>query len=169
VAIALALAAARTYPALLYDRAAILRGEAWRLLTASLVHADAGHLLLNLAGLALVWLAFHPRLSALGWAAASGSCALGATLGVLALDPGVRYLAGLSSVLHGLAAAGGVLEVRRRHALGWVFLAAVALKVAWDLTEGRVPVATRSHLYGAVTGLVAGLVLRPSPARAGAP
>ena len=42
--------------ALKYDRLAILNGEYWRLVSAHFTHLGPTHLLLNLAGLLLVWL-----------------------------------------------------------------------------------------------------------------
>src|ERR1700757_4831023 len=38
-----------------YERASLAAGDWWRLVTAHLVHYDARHLALNLAGLALLW------------------------------------------------------------------------------------------------------------------
>ena len=41
-----------------YERSAILDGELWRLLTGHLVHGNAWHLALNVAGMGLVALLF---------------------------------------------------------------------------------------------------------------
>ncbi len=41
-----------------YDRAAILDGEAWRLVTGHLLHADIHHLGWNVFGVLLVWFLF---------------------------------------------------------------------------------------------------------------
>lgn len=81
IALALIVAAAPALaPTLLYERAAILRGEYWRLWTGHLVHFGAGHLGWNLAvfAVAAVW---------------SERLAPGRTRVLLALAPGVIGLA----------------------------------------------------------------------------
>lgn len=160
------------FPRLVYLRAGILRGEAWRLLSGHLVHAGPLHLAWNLAGLVIVWIAFGPRLSGRGWLLASLASGVGAGLGVLVLEPRVGAMAGLSGLLHGLMAAGAVAAVRSGERLGWLFLAVLAAKIAWEQTVGPNPatqaalggaIAVGSHLYGTASGLLAGLLLRPRP------
>src|SRR4029453_14289178 len=73
-------------------RPAVLQGEPWRLLTGQLVHASPVHLFWNLAGLGLVWIAFGPRLTAVGWILAGLASGLGAGRGVLAFEPQVRAM-----------------------------------------------------------------------------
>src|SRR5262245_22158637 len=53
--------------ALAYLRPAILRGQGWRVLTGHLVHASPLHLLWNLGGLLIVWVAFGRLLGAGRW------------------------------------------------------------------------------------------------------
>jgi rhomboid family GlyGly-CTERM serine protease len=177
---ALALAPPAVVAGLAYDRSRIVRGQVWRLLGTHVAHAGPAHAVWNLAGLALVWMAFGRRLGAKAWLLAGCACALGSTLGPLAFDPEVRFMLGLSGVLHGLLAAGSVVEVREHGRLGWLVLAAVALKLAWEQLDGSAtraalgaPIAAASHLYGALTGVAAGLALpradgargrRPGPA-----
>src|SRR5262245_64757634 len=50
-----------------YERAAVLRGEYWRLLTAHLVHGSGQHLLLNAVGLGLIADMFSSEYSLRGW------------------------------------------------------------------------------------------------------
>lgn len=165
--VALALVPPSVRAALAYERWAVLKGEVWRLLGASLVHASVAHLLWNLAGLAMVWIAFGPRLSGLAWTAAGLACALGSMLGVLAFHPEVRFVAGLSGVLHGLLVAGSLAEIRKRVRVGWIVLVVVALKIAWEQAGGSSAaaaalggeVAAHTHLYGALTGVLVGLAL----------
>src|SRR5262245_13977247 len=58
-----------------YERAAVFRGELWRLVTGHIVHLGWSHTLLNLAGLALVWMLCGPVLR--GW---KGVCVLLASM-----------------------------------------------------------------------------------------
>jgi rhomboid family GlyGly-CTERM serine protease len=166
----LEVARSQAFPRLVYLRPAILRGEAWRLLTGNLVHIGPLHLVWNLAGLGLVWLAFAPRLTGRQWLAASVACGLGASLGVLVFEPQVAAMAGLSGLLHGLMAAGGLAEVRWGERLGWLFLGVLAAKILWEQLVGPSAatravlggaIAVGAHLFGSLTGALAGSMLRP--------
>lgn len=87
-------------PSLLYERAAILRGEYWRLWTGHLVHFGASHLVWNLVVFALagIWAErLAPARTRLLLALAPGVIGLA----LLALDPSLATYGGLS----GLAAA----------------------------------------------------------------
>ncbi|HEY4974530.1 MAG TPA: rhomboid family intramembrane serine protease, partial [Steroidobacteraceae bacterium] len=50
-----------------YDRAALMRYQWWRLLSAHLVHLGWRHALLNCAGLTLLWMLFAREFSARRW------------------------------------------------------------------------------------------------------
>ena len=153
---------------LVYERSAVLRGEVWRLLTASLVHAGLGHLAWNLAATALVGMAVGPALRARVWLGLSVWVMLASSLGVLLLRPEVRVMAGLSALLHGLLAAGATAQVRRGERWAWLFLGVLAAKVAWEQLLGPAPLgviagsgrlAVDAHAYAAASGLLAGLML----------
>ena len=173
LAVACQAAGPRAFSLLVYDRSSILRGEAWRLLTTYLVHAGAGHLLWNLAATAIVGLAVARALSVREWLAVSSWVALASSLGVLLLHPGVRVMAGLSALLHGLLAAGAVAELRRGERLAWLLLAMLAAKLAFEQLAGQTlsglvalpeRVAIHAHAYGAISGGLAGLIV-PRSAR----
>lgn len=156
------------WQALRFDREAILRGGVWRLLTGSLVHQSWSHLLLNIAGLLMIAAFFGKVLNLRGWLIISGGCALGVGLGILFLDPGVSFYVGFSGVLHGLFAAGLIMErgiQRRNRAL---LLGLLSGKLLWEQIQGPLPgtaqaaggnVLVDAHLYGAIAGLVLGWLL----------
>ena len=50
-----------------YERAAVLQGQYWRLLTGHLVHGSGQHLLLNAVGLGLIAALFPREYSLRGW------------------------------------------------------------------------------------------------------
>ncbi len=138
----------------------VAAGEWWRLWTGHLVHTGAGHLGWNLAALiilglaacrtGLVWTAFIYLL--LSMPLISG--------GLLLLLPELQWYAGLSGVLHGLAA---LILVARPSPIAWLGLGLLAAKLmleaagAWPVPDGRYPVVTEAHALGFVFGLVAGL------------
>lgn len=153
-----------------YDRAAILDGQWWRLLGAHLVHLGPGHLLMNLAGLWLVWALVGSALSERGWLVLMCADALITGLGLLIFNPQLGWYVGLSGVLHGLLVAGAVSEVRGGRRDAWLLLAALAFKLGWEQWAGPLPgseasaggtVIVDAHLYGALGGLLFALLLPP--------
>ena len=75
-----------------YERAAVLQGEYWRLLTGHLVHGSGQHLLLNAVGLGLIAALFPREYSLRGWLLILASsivdhrprvCVVGATAAVV--------------------------------------------------------------------------------------
>lgn len=167
-----------------YQRGAVEAGEAWRLVTAHLVHLGPGHLALNLVALALLGALFDEVLVAADWIAATVVSALAIDFGLYAWNNDVDWYVGLSGVLHGYVAAGAVLLAARRSAagaeplearrsaVGVALLVGLAAKIAWEQYAGPIPftqasaggpVVVAAHLYGAVAGLAVGvgrLVLR---------
>jgi membrane associated rhomboid family serine protease len=83
---------------------------------------------------------------------------------------------GLSGVLHGLVACGVVMMIRARAlGLGIGLGVGLALKLLWEVVYGPVPLTAASvggavvvpaHLYGAITGALAGVVFAAARRRA---
>jgi rhomboid family GlyGly-CTERM serine protease len=148
-----------------YDRAAIFRGEAWRLLTGNFVHLGIGHLLEDMAGMVLLWLLFEDVLS--GWrtpvTVLVGSLAVG--LGLLAGNPGVDWYVGISGALDTVWAAGSLGLIHRRDRFGWILAAVLLAKLLYEQLLGPLPfssittggsVVVDAHLYGALAGAFIG-------------
>jgi membrane associated rhomboid family serine protease len=72
-----------------YERAPLAAGELWRGFTAHLVHADARHAALNLAGLALLWLLYAAAASAREWLVVTLASALAVDAGLYVGSPSV--------------------------------------------------------------------------------
>jgi len=150
-----------------YERAAVLRGELWRLVTGHFVHLGWSHMLLNLAGLVLVWMLCANGLN--GWRGVSALLASIAAIdsGFLLFEPQLQWYVGFSGVLHGLFAAGIVAAVRARESGAWILAAMLVGKLAFEQLVGPVPLTERvaggaviesAHLYGALGGLLAGVL-----------
>ena len=161
-----------------YDRDAILYGEVWRLLTGNFLHLGAMHLLLNLAGLALIWMFFGPRFNHAQWIVIVVVTALATGAGLLVLTPEVGWYVGLSGALHGYFVAGCMAEIRLKFREGWWLLLAITLKLAWEQWQGAMPgtadlaggeVIVDAHLFGALSGLAAILLKPRSPVNYRAP
>lgn len=151
-----------------YQRDALFDGQWWRLISGNLVHLGWPHLLLNLAGLALVWLLFHRALSFGSWAVVTLASGLAVSLGLLLFDPALQWYVGLSGALHGLFAAGVLASLWAGNRAEWLLLLVFAAKLAWEQLMGPTPgtaalaggnVVVDAHLYGAVGGAVTTAVL----------
>ena len=129
-----------------WDRSALAGGQPWRFLSGHFVHLGWSHLLLNLAGLALIaWI-----------------------VGFWILNPRLEWYVGLSGLLHGLLAAGLVVGIARRETESIVLAVLVAGKLAWEQFAGPLPgsegasggaVSVDAHLYGAVGGILAAVAM----------
>ena len=168
VATLVALHAAGTVatPRLRYERAALADGEWWRALGAHLVHHDARHLLLNLAGLVLLWWLYAPDARTRDWALVALGSALAVAAGLWFGAPELAWYLGASGVLHGGWAAAGVAAHRRWRLESAVTLGLLGAKLAWERVAGPLgaeagglAVVVDAHLYGALGGLAAALAL----------
>jgi rhomboid family GlyGly-CTERM serine protease len=143
-----------------YERAALATGQAWRLLSAHIVHLGALHLLFNLAGLALLWLLFAREYRAPQWLAILLCTMLAVDAGLWFGSPQVIWYVGASGVLHGLWAAGGWAQWRRAVLPSALPLLALLLKLIIEnlrggsVVLGDLPVVLQAHVYGALGGLI---------------
>ena len=164
-------------PVLRYERSAVLSGEAWRLVTGHLVHADMVHLGWNVLGVLIVAFLVARDYSWRQWLVILGVSIATTDLGFLLLEPRLEWYVGFSGVLHGLMAAGLVAWLRTsRDAITWIVTGLFAAKLAWEHFAGplpftaaslEVPVVHEAHTYGAIGGALAGLWLTrrmPRPA-----
>lgn len=157
-----------------YERGAIAEGEFWRLVTGHLAHLGISHMLLNIAGLALVWLLVGSAWSLWQWAFITLVSLAFIDLGFWFFDPGLNWYVGLSGLLHSMLVAGIIGRIREAPveslALGVIVLA----KIGWEQFAGPLPgsessaggaVVVNAHLYGAIAGIIAAgaMRLRPGP------
>lgn len=162
----LALGGEQTAQLLRYERAAILGGELWRLLTGHLVHGSMQHLLLNGAGLLLIG-ALFPRDYPVGEWLFIGFLSMAAIdLGFVFYEPQLTWYVGISGVLHGALAAGAASWWERESRVSALALAALLIgKLTWEQVQGALPlsgdlpVVVDAHLYGALGGALAAAVL----------
>jgi len=152
-----------------YERSAVLSGEAWRLVTGHLVHADLVHLGWNVLGVLIVAFLFARDYSWRQWLVILGVSTATTDLGFLLLEPQLEWYVGFSGVLHGLMAAGLVGWFRTsRDGITWIVTGLFAAKLAWEHFSGplpftaaslELPVVHEAHTYGAIGGGLAGLWL----------
>jgi rhomboid family GlyGly-CTERM serine protease len=149
-----------------YERAAVLQGQYWRLLTGHLVHGSGQHLLLNAVGLGLIAALFPREYSLRGWLLILASSVVTIDLGFVLLEPQLQWYVGLSGVLHGALAAGALGWWRHEsRGLALALSGVLVGKLAWEQWHGALPlsgdmpVVVDAHLYGAIGGVLAGALL----------
>lgn len=151
-----------------YERA-LLGSEPWRLVSGHLIHLGWNHLLLNLAGLLLIWGLFGQAMRPWVWGAAVVACALTVSGGLYLRDPTLDWYVGLSGVLHGLLLLGALAALRRERPMALLLLAMVVAKLLWEQLGGASSataelvggaVIVNAHLYGALGGLLCAPLLR---------
>jgi rhomboid family GlyGly-CTERM serine protease len=147
-----------------YDRAALAQGQWWRLLTAHLVHLGLRHALLNALGLALMWALFARDYSLRAWLLIVFAAMAAIDSGLWFADSTVAWYVGSSGVLHGVMAAGALAHVRTGQRDGWILVAVLAAKLAYEHWAGALPfsgtgpVVISAHLYGVLGGLLGGVL-----------
>ncbi|WP_100641225.1 rhombosortase [Alteromonas facilis] len=151
----------------------VRNGEIYRMLSGHLMHTNEWHLLLNLAGLVLLW-ALHgdyytPKRLIIVWVGIS----LLTSVGLVIVDPDMTYV-GLSGALHGLFAWGACLDIRNKDKTGWLLLLGLFIKIGFEQFGGDTSdiaalidasVAVNAHAFGAFAGVIFGLfyALKKSP------
>ncbi len=173
------LVAASLLPAttLEWSRAGITGDQYWRLITGHWVHLGTNHLLLNLAGLLVTGLLFmrHPPLA--WWLSYLILSPLFISAALLLAAPELAWYRGFSGCLHGLLVFTALFNLKSDTRWSLIVLGFIAVKLVFENVlypaAGENPliggaVITQSHWLGALTGLVAGILLlfRTSPQRA---
>ena len=163
IAVILAIAADTGREWFSLDREAIASGELWRLVSGHLVHLGLSHLLLNIAGLLLIWYLIGSAFNRNQWLLVLLIVIIAVDLGLWFLEPQLFWYVGLSGLLHGLLVAGiaGSLSARRIDVL--VLGIAVLGKLTYEQLVGPLPgseestggtVIVAAHLYGAIGGAI---------------
>jgi len=150
------------YEALRYERAAVLGGQPWRLLSAHVVHLGWAHCLMNAGGLVLCAAFAAGTLSWRAWVTAIVVLAFGVGILLAAASPDATNYAGLSGVLYGLFIWVLAPRAWRGDRVALIVLVAVLARIGWQMLHppseaqraligGDVMV--EAHLYGALCAL----------------
>lgn len=152
---------------LIYHRTLITQSEFWRLFTGHFFHTNFAHLALNLSALILLWTLHGQFYTAQRYAFLFVSCALFTSMGLYYFSQDLQQYVGLSGVLHGIFVWGALLDIKHHDKTGYLLFIGVWLKIAYEQVYGAstdvialidANVAVDAHLWGAVAGLVFGLL-----------
>jgi rhomboid family GlyGly-CTERM serine protease len=144
-----------------FNRDLVAQGDYWLLVSGHIVHLNWSHWMLNMAGLAIVAFFFSSHASFNQWLLVILVSILVIDIGVWWWLTDIRTYVGLSGVLHGLFLYGALREIRFYPLSGYVLLAVLVAKLAWEFFFGALPgseemaggrVLTEAHLLGAVGG-----------------
>ncbi|WP_295033729.1 rhombosortase [Shewanella sp.] len=153
---------------LAYRRVEIGGGEYWRLLSGNLLHTNAWHLLMNLAGLWVIVLLHHSHYRLPLFILLFGLCCLLQGIGLYLFYPGLIGYVGLSGMLHGLFTYGAIKDITTGLKSGYLLLFGVIIKVSYEQVYGAsqevtemigARVATEAHLVGVISGIIIFLML----------
>jgi len=163
IAVILAIAADTGREWFSLDREAIASGELWRLVSGHLVHLGLSHLLLNIAGLLLIWYLIGTAFNRSQWLLVLLIVIIAVDLGLWFLEPQLFWYVGLSGLLHGLLVAGIASSLSARRIDVLVLGIAVLGKLTYEQLVGPLPgseestggtVIVAAHLYGAIGGAI---------------
>jgi len=149
--------------------------------TGHLIHLNVHHALMNGAGLVMLGLYFRRDFSLLAWVGLIVLSCFTISAGLWWGQPQLIAYVGFSGVLHALLYAGIIRTWKEMPAINAVVLALLLGRLVWEHSAAYNPaylmgwihglVAPAAHFYGAITGLVWGLVsvwwrpvVRPAPA-----
>lgn len=143
----------------------VVQGEIWRLLTAHLIHLDWEHFAMNMIGMGLCMLAFQSHIKPKHWLVSFCFIAVFSSLCLLSTyDNNQRYM-GFSDVLHGWILFGAISIARNEFKLSLAIFVLFWIKIIEEnsglafFTSGSMElesIATDSHLYGAIGGMIYG-------------
>ena len=160
---------------MLFNVALVDAGDWWRVLSGNFAHLNGRHLALNLIAWLLIFLIGRTWMGTGAWLVYLVAGCLSVSACLYWLAPEGAFFGGLSGALHGLFAVIALHQMRAGERLGFVLLAVLALKLAYEgyYESGvgtsafiGVPVAAETHLYG-TAGAVLLFVLARMPGLVG--
>lgn len=150
-----------------YQPELIAEGQWWRLLSAHFTHSTWHHFFLNMLGLAILSVLFSQVATWQRWLSLAIFSSLFCSLCFYFLEDDYYSYVGMSDILHGVILAYAFLDYRYFKFGNIILITGCIGKVIWEQSPwyfeasaefigGRV--ATESHFYGAISGIIIGSV-----------
>lgn len=147
---------------LLFERDAIDSGQLWRLISGQFIHLTLPHLIINIAGIVMIWLLFAEHIAGLRFVWLLPLLALGSSAGMWLFSPQIANYVGFSGVLYGLFTWGALQDTLQRQPFARALLIIIFAKASYEfifspivLTPvGGNPLATAAHFFGVLSALL---------------
>jgi rhomboid family GlyGly-CTERM serine protease len=139
----------------------------YQIVSGHFLHTNFIHMLFNLLGLLLLWALHGDDYAMAPYLGKFLIVCIGISLCMYILSDNIVWYVGLSGAIHGVFAWGCIRDVENKVFSGWLLLTGLALKVGNEQLNGAgslmpdlidASVAIDSHLYGAIIGLIIGIV-----------
>lgn len=162
ISVILALSDSLSSDLLAYDRQQLNSYQLWRLITGHFLHTNGMHLLLNIAGLILLWALHGHYYQTSHYLSIFLILCLGTSSCLYLFALQMHWYVGLSGVLHGFFVIGAYFDIQHKFKTGWIMLVGVLTKVGHEQVYGAsegvaqliaANVAIDAHLFGTVTGI----------------
>jgi rhomboid family GlyGly-CTERM serine protease len=149
---------------LLFERDALDAGQLWRLISGQFIHLTLTHLILNIAGVMLIWLLFAEHTASWRYLWLLPLLALGSSTGMWLFAPQIANYVGFSGVLYGLFTWGALQDVMQRQPFARVLLFVIIAKASYEFIFSPLqftpisanPLATAAHFFGVFSALLIG-------------
>lgn len=150
-----------------YQRDFVETGQWWRIITAHFMHSNVIHFGVNIVGLLLLWLLHGEYVKPKSFFINILVLCAGISLCIYMWSASIYWYVGLSGVLHGLFAWGVIIDISLKRKTGYVLLLGLIIKIVEEQffsssqymsTLIDVSVAVDAHFYGAVIGIILGLI-----------
>lgn len=147
---------------LLFERDAINAGQLWRLITGQFIHLTLPHLIINIAGIVMIWLLFAEHTAGVRFLWLLPLLALGSSTGMWLFSPHIAYYVGFSGVLYGLFTWGALQDTLQRQPFARVLLIVIFAKASYEFAFTPIqftpvsanPLATAAHFFGVLSALL---------------
>lgn len=145
----------------------INHGQLWRIITSHLTHYDWHHFAMNMIGMALCILVFRDDLPSRHWLLSFLFISIFSSLGLLSIYDEYQRYAGFSDVLHGWILMGALAISPREPKLALAIFVLFWLKILEEnsglqfftsATMDSGSIATNSHIFGAIGGILYALI-----------
>jgi rhomboid family GlyGly-CTERM serine protease len=143
------------------------QGNYYQIVSGHFLHTNFIHILFNLLGLLLLWALHGDDYEMASYLGKFLIVCIGISLCMYVFSGEIVWYVGLSGAIHGIFAWGCIRDVENKVFSGWLLLIGLALKVGNEQLNGagslmpnliNASVAIDSHLYGAIIGLLVGIV-----------
>ncbi|MFT6267567.1 MAG: rhomboid family GlyGly-CTERM serine protease [Alphaproteobacteria bacterium] len=152
---------------LAFHREQAIHGNWWQWVSAHFMHNNFIHYLVNMVGLVLLWLLHGEYASVKSFSLNFLLTSLGISLCIYFFSPTLIWYVGMSGVLHGLFAWGVAIDIHLKRKTGYLLLIGLIIKLVDEQFFAsssfmanliEVGVAIDAHLYGAIIGLILGVI-----------